>query len=46
LLEFETLSGEEIRALMEEGAAPVQDPISGNMRKKKPRSRIPVTETA
>jgi cell division protease FtsH len=46
LLEFETLSGEEIRALIEEGAAPVQDPISGNMRKKKPRSRIPVTELA
>jgi cell division protease FtsH len=46
LLEFETLSGDEIKALMEEGAAPVQDPISGNMRKKKMRSRIPATEPA
>ena len=46
LLEFETLSGDEIKALLEEGAAPAQDPISGNMRKKKPRSRIPVTETS
>jgi cell division protease FtsH len=46
LLEFETLSGDEIKALLEEGAAPVQDAISGNMRKKKPRSRIPATETA
>jgi cell division protease FtsH len=46
LLEFETLSGDEIKALLEEGAAPVQDPISGNMRKKKMRSRIPATEPA
>jgi cell division protease FtsH len=46
LLEFETLSGEEIKALMEKGAAPIQDAISGNMRKKKSRSRIPATESA
>jgi len=46
LLEFETLSGEEIKALLEEGAAPTQDSISGNLRKKRTRSRIPVTELA
>jgi cell division protease FtsH len=45
LLEFETLSGEEIKSLMEKGATPTQDPISGNMRKKKSRSRIPATES-
>jgi cell division protease FtsH len=46
LLEYETLSGDEIKALMEEGAPPIQDPISGNTRKKKTRSRIPATEPA
>lgn len=44
LLEFETLSGDEIKALMEEGTAPAQDPVSGNTRKKRVRSRIPATE--
>jgi cell division protease FtsH len=46
LLEYETLSGDEIKALMEDGAPPIQDPISGNTRKKKTRSRIPATEPA
>jgi cell division protease FtsH len=46
LLEYETLSGEEIKALLEKGSAPVHDPISGNIRKKRVRSRIPATETA
>ncbi|MBM3468627.1 MAG: ATP-dependent metallopeptidase FtsH/Yme1/Tma family protein [Alphaproteobacteria bacterium] len=46
LLEFETLSGDEIRSLLEKGATPEQDSISGNVRKKKPGSRIPATEPA
>ena len=46
LLEYETLSGDEIKALLEKGSAPVHDPISGNTRKKRMRSRIPATETA
>jgi cell division protease FtsH len=46
LLEYETLSGDEIKALLEKGSAPAQDPISGNIRKKRDRSRIPATETA
>ena len=43
LLEFETLSGTEIRALLEEGSLPENDPISGKASQKKTRSRIPAT---
>lgn len=46
LLEFETLSGHEIKSLLEDGTLPTQDAISGNTTKKKARSRIPVTEGA
>jgi cell division protease FtsH len=46
LLEFETLSGDEIKALLDKGSAPAHDPISGNTRKKRMRSRIPATELA
>lgn len=45
LLEFETLSGEEIKSLLEDGTTPSEGALSKTANKKKPRSRIPATES-
>jgi cell division protease FtsH len=41
LLDYETLSGDEIKALLEDGTIPSHDAISGHTAKKKTRTTIP-----
>ena len=43
LLEHETLSGDEIKSLLEDGTVPSHDAISGHSQKKKTRTTIPDT---